>query len=113
MKCGIVGSVLGMVCALLIFAPGASAFPLMAQNWQQLNPRERYDALQNYRQHQKLPEERQRDVEKRYERWQSLSPAERGRVRENYERFRQLPPQERERFERKSEKWRNQGQPQK
>ena len=87
----------------------AVGLPLLAQNWRDLSPKERYDALQNYRQHERLPEDRQRDIEKRYERWQGMSPDERDRVRQNYERFRQLPPGERERFQRKYDKWRRQG----
>jgi hypothetical protein len=111
MKRGVMQSVLGIACALVIAAPGASAVPLLVQGWRQLNPKERYDTLQNYWRYQKLPEDRQRDVDKRYERWQSLSPAERARIRQNYERYRQLPPQDRERFQRKYEKWRSQEQP--
>src|SRR5215475_4219270 len=96
-------------CALLILGCllASASIPggLAAQSWLDLNPKERYDALQNYRQHEQLPEDRQREVEKGYERWQQMSPDERQRVRKNYERFRQLPPQERERFQRKYQKW--------
>ena len=103
---------LSMVCALiLVYGTTVSAFPLLAQNWRDLGPRERYDALQNYWQHEQLPQDRQRDVEKRYERWQGLSPEERARIRKNYERYQQLPPQDRERFRRKYEKWRKESQP--
>jgi len=108
-----VGSALSIACALIIASvPPVQAFPLVAQNWRDLGPRERYDALQNYWQHQRLPQERQRDVEKRYERWQGLSPEERARVRQNYERYQQLPPQDRERFERKYQKWQKESRPQ-
>lgn len=80
-----------------------------AQSWQDLGPRERYDALQNYRRHEQLPQERQQDVEKHYQRWHDMSPDERARVRQNYERLQQLPPQERERFQRKYKKWKGEG----
>ena len=104
------------VVALLVIASGLAipsrplAFPLLAQNWRELSPGERYDALQNYRQHERLPEDTRRAIEKRYERWQQMSPEERERIRQNYQRLQQLPPQERERIQRKYEKWRQQGQ---
>ena len=103
---------LGLVCAGSLTAGAASGFPLLAQNWRDLSPKERYDALQNYRHHEQLPADRQRDIEKRYEQWRNMPPDERNRVRQNYERFKQMPPQERERFERKYQKWRQTQPPQ-
>ena len=88
-----------------------AAFPLLAQNWRELSPGERYDTLKNYQQHESLPEDSQRAVEKRYERWQQMSPDERNRIRQNYERLQQLPPQERARIQQKYEKWRRQAEP--
>jgi hypothetical protein len=88
-----------------------AAFPLLAQNWRELSPGERYDTLRNYQQHERLPENSQRDIEKRYERWQQLSPDARARGRQNYERLQQMPPQERDRLQRKYEKWRKQEPP--
>jgi hypothetical protein len=87
------------------------AYPLLAENWHDLSPKQRYDALQNYWQHEQLPQDRQRDIEQRYERWRSMPPDQRARIRQNYERYRQLPPRERERFQQKYEKWRHQGGP--
>src|SRR5512140_147340 len=104
-------SVVCLMCVEIATATGAYAGPLLAQNWRDLGPKERYDALQNYRRHEQLPQERQHDIEQRYERWRSLPPEERDRVRQNYERFRQLPPNERERFERKYEKWKQRAVP--
>ena len=98
----LIGAVLGLA---------AAALPARAQKWQQLGPKERYKALQNYYRHEQLPQERRHDIEKRYERWQGMSADERNRIRQNYERFRQLPPQERERMQRKYEKWRRGGEP--
>ena len=92
-----------------IAVPGAQ--PVRAQEWHDLSPKERYDALQNYWRYQGLPEDRQRDVEKGYERWRNMPQHERDRIRQNYERYRQLGPQERDRFERKYQKWRQQGGP--
>ena len=77
-----------------------AAFTLLAQNWRELSPGERYETLKNYQQHERLPEDGRRDVEKRYERWQQMSPDERDHIRQNYERFQQLPPQERARIQR-------------
>jgi basic membrane lipoprotein Med (substrate-binding protein (PBP1-ABC) superfamily) len=87
----------------------ASAQARAAAGWGDLNPKQRYQSLQNYWHHQQLPQERQREIEQRYERWRSMSPDERARVRQNYERFKKLPPDERERFQRKYDKWRQQG----
>lgn len=97
------------ICLALPYT--VAAFPLLAQNWRELSPGERYDALQNYQQHQRLPEDSKRDVEKQYEHWQQMSPDERARVRQNYERLQQMPPQERDRMQRKYEKWRQHGAP--
>jgi hypothetical protein len=78
---------------------------LWAQGWQDLSPRQRYDALRNYREHEQLPRERQDEIEKRYERWQTMPETERDRIRRNYERYRALPSPEREQFQRKYERW--------
>jgi hypothetical protein len=86
-----------------------SAQTHLAESWRDLSPKERYRTLQNYWQHEQLPQQRQREIEQRYQRWRSMSPDERERVRRNYERFKKLPPQERERFQRKYDKWRRQG----
>ncbi len=81
------------------------AYGQEGQDWQDLSPRERYDAMRNYKQHRQLPEERQRDVEERYERFRQLPQEEQARIRQNYDRFKQLRPQERERFEKRYERW--------
>ena len=101
-----------LVVATWLACPGrAPGSPLLAQNWRELSPGERYETLQNYQQHERLPENSQRDIEKRYQRWQQMSPDERERIRQNYERLQQLPPQERDRVQRKYEKWRQQTAP--
>jgi hypothetical protein len=97
---------------ILVAAPGvARASPLLAQNWRELSPGERYETLRNYRQHERLPEDSRRDIERRYERWQRMSPDERDRIRQNYERLRHMPPPERDRLQRKYDKWRQQREP--
>lgn len=88
---------------------GAGASILLAENWRDLSPGQRYKALQNYQRHEQLPQDNQQDIERRYQRWQRMSPDERDRIRQNYERLQQLPPSDRERFQRKYEKWRQQG----
>ena len=99
----------GVLGMFMTAAFAASAQPLLAEGWHDLSPKQRYDTLQNYWQHQQLPQDRQREIEQRYERWRGMSPDERARVQQNYERFRKLPPPERERFQRKYDKWRQQG----
>jgi hypothetical protein len=84
----------------VLFATTAVAAPhvRVAGNWREYSPRERFQALQNYRRHEGLPAERQQDIERNYQRWQEMPEQERGRIRQNYERFRQLPPEQRERL---------------
>ena len=103
--------ILAVITTCLACSHTAGAFPLLAQNWRELSPGERYETLRNYQQHERLPEDSRRDIEKHYERWQQMSPDERDRVRQNYQRFQQLPPQERDRMQRKYEKWRQQTTP--
>jgi hypothetical protein len=97
-----------LIGSLVAGVPIVSAQTRLAESWRDLSPKERYQSLQNYWQHEQLPQERQREIEQRYQRWRSMSPDERARVRQNYERFKKLPPQERERFQRKYDKWRRQ-----
>jgi len=111
MRRDVIAYVLGAVCVVTCVGRPLKALPLLAQNWRDLSPRERYDAMQNYRRHEQLPAERQHDIENRYQQWRNMSPGERDRVRQNYERFKQMPPQERERFERKYQKWRRETPP--
>ncbi len=98
-----------MLGALLASAPsahGRHAAPLLAQQWQDLSPFERFEALRHYREHKQLPKSRQQEIERRYRRWQSLSEEEKQRIRKNFERYQNLTESERERFRRKYERWR-------
>lgn len=97
--------VVGM--ALVLLAQQTSAQQVLAENWRDLGPRERYDAMQNYWRHERLPRSRQQDIEQHYKRWQGMSPEQRNRIKENYERLRKLPPKEQQRFQRKYRKWRD------
>ncbi|OFV87481.1 MAG: hypothetical protein A3J75_03490 [Acidobacteria bacterium RBG_16_68_9] len=103
----------GALCLfVLLVAHGAAVgFPLLAQNWQEYSPGERYEALRNYRRHQKLPRRDQQEVERQYQRWQNLEPDKRARIRENYERYRSLPPGEQDQFERRYRSWKRQQEP--
>lgn len=95
-------AVLFLVCAGAVTCP----LPSVAQNWQQYSPTERYEALRNFRRHQELPRDEQRDVEQQYQRWQNLPQDERDKIRRNYDRYRDMPPAERDQFERKYRSWR-------
>ncbi len=93
-------------CVVLLAVIGRCAVvqaqeqPPLVQQWQDLNRRERYEALQNYERHRELPRERREKVERQYERWQRMPEDEREHIRENYERYRSMPPRERSQVER-------------
>ncbi len=96
-----------LVLLLVTFA-GQMHLPALvaAQNWQDYSPSERYEALRNFRRHQELPRDAQRDVEQQYQRWQQLPEGERDKIKRNYDRYRDMPPGERDQFERKYKNWR-------
>lgn len=77
----------------------ASPQPARAQQWQDYGPRERYEALRNYQQHEQQPQERRERVEKNYERWRTMPEQQRDRMRQQYQRFQQLPPEQRQRLQ--------------
>src|SRR5207249_1743653 len=87
----VIVAVLMLSGALLSGLPKSPGFSgALAQNWQELSPRQKYDALRNYRQYEQLPEGHQRDIEQRYQRWQAMpradtrpDPRTLGRVRGN------------------------------
>src|SRR5262245_32819629 len=78
-RSGLRSAAVAFACVGLLMT-AAMLSPLRAQTWKELSPKERYDALQNYQQHQQLPEDRQKDVERRYERWRNMPPDARDRV---------------------------------
>jgi predicted Fe-S protein YdhL (DUF1289 family) len=82
--------VLGVVIVCFVSASAARA-----EQWQDYSPRERYEALQNYRRHRELPKKKQREIERQYQRWQEMSDDERQRIRKNYERYQRMPPNKR------------------
>jgi len=79
-----------------------------AQEWRDMSPKQRYDAMQNYWDYEKRPEPERQQMEEQYQQFQALPPADQERVRKNYERWQNLPDADRRRFERKYEKWRRQ-----
>jgi hypothetical protein len=105
----------GLLCGGTVFAaftvsehrpPAYSAVPeRMAQNWDELSPRERARALENYKRFQKLPPERRQNLEEKYNRWLELPDEERSRLRRNYDRYRKMDSDEKEEFLRKYKLW--------
>ena len=80
----------------------------IGQDWYELSPQERSRALDNYRRFQKLPPDRQRDLEERYNRWQQLPGEEQERIRRNYRRYRDMNSDQKEDFSRRYRRWREQ-----
>jgi hypothetical protein len=87
-------------------AGAAVAGPRLAQGWGELSPREREDAVRNYRRFQQLSPDQRRDAERNYERWRALPPGEKDRIRGNYRRYREMSPEQRREFQRNYERWR-------
>ncbi|MSQ47037.1 MAG: DUF3106 domain-containing protein [Deltaproteobacteria bacterium] len=84
-----------------------STIQQVRRNWEDIPPRERSRALENYRRFQKLAPERQRDIEERYHRWRELPSEEQDRIRENYRRYRGMNSDEKEEFHHKYRRWRS------
>lgn len=78
---------------------------LWADPWQDMSPRQRYDAMRNYYDYNQQPQERREKLQHDYERWQQLPPQEQERVRRNFEKWQRMPPEEQQRLERKYETW--------
>ena len=83
-------------------------FHLIGQDWYELSPQEQSRALNNYRRFQKLPPERQHDLEERYNQWQQLPNDEQERIRQNYRRYRDMNSDQKEDFSRRYKYWRSQ-----
>lgn len=103
--------VVGVFLAVVLFSAPALGQRQLAQNWDDLSPRERREALRNYRQHDSLPPQRKNDMEDRYERWRRLPPEEQSRIRRNYDRMQQLDPAERERLQKRYDHWKKRTRP--
>jgi hypothetical protein len=96
---------IGAVVLLHAVLLGGPYAPQMAQSWDEMSPRQRYDAMRNYQQHQNLPADQQRDMEQRYQRWQQMPEQERDRIRQNFQRYQALPQDQRDDFQRRYERW--------
>lgn len=77
----------------------------IAQNWDELSPRERDRALDNYRRFKRLPPKKQQGLEDQYNRWRQLPNEERDRIRRNYDRYRKMDSDQKEEFFRKYKSW--------
>jgi hypothetical protein len=77
----------------------------VTQNWQDLSPQERARALENYRRFKRLPPDKQRNLEEKYNRWMQLPDEERDRIRRNYDRYRKMDSDQKEDFWRKYKYW--------
>ena len=80
---------------------------LSDKTWDELSPKERSRALENYQRFQKLPPDKKRLLEERYDRWQRLPAEERDRIKKNYRRYRSMDSDEKEDFLRKYRNWRS------
>jgi hypothetical protein len=89
---------ISLLAAWAIATPASARVSVIAEGWHEYSPRERYEALRNYRQHEALPNERRENIERNYERWRNMPEPEREHMRQNYERYRQLPPEQRNRL---------------
>ena len=82
-------AVLVLITALLI--PG-SAFagidlvfgPRFARNWEELDREEQERAIKNYERYQRLPPEKRRVIDERYEQWQGLPQSDKDRYRKKH-----------------------------
>lgn len=77
----------------------------VAQSWDDLSPRERARALENYKRFKKLPPERRQDLEKKYNQWMQLPEEEKNRIQKNYNRYRKMDSDQKEEFQRKYKTW--------
>lgn len=85
------GRCVGVVAAVALLA----AVPALGQDWTHLSPKDRQKAQEKYEIYKRLPQSRQREIQRSYEEWQNMRPSERARIRENYKAYRDLTPQQR------------------
>jgi hypothetical protein len=83
----------------------AAAPRRVAQSWDELSPRERARALENYKRFKKLPPERRQNLEDKYNQWMQLSDEEKNRIQENYNRYRKMDSDQKEEFQQKYKTW--------
>jgi len=95
------------LAALVLVPAGASAQPRTGRPWEQLSPEEQWRAWENYQRYQRLPQGRQRFMERRYQRFQALPPQEQERLRQNYQQYRGFDPGQRREFTEKYRRWKS------
>jgi hypothetical protein len=99
---------MGAGVVLCLALGGGLAWALRGpRSWDDLTPRERARALENYKEYQRLPRERQEFIDRRYQRYREMPPQERRRLQENYQEYERLPPGERKQFNRKYRRWKD------
>ena len=101
------GTALGTVPASESPATFSSSAPLVkiAQKWDELSPRERDRALENYKRYKKLRPERRQNLEEQYNRWMELPNEEKDRIQKNYDRYRKMDSDQKEELQRKYKTW--------
>jgi hypothetical protein len=99
---------MGVGVALCLALSGSLAWGQPGpRSWDELTPRERERAIQNYQEYQRLPRERQQFIDRRYQRYREMPPQARRRLQENYQEYERLPPGERKQFNRKYRRWKD------
>lgn len=88
--------------------PSTTVPQKIAQSWDELSPRERARALENYKRFKKLPPERRQNLEEKYNQWMQLPDEEKNRIQKNYNRYRKMDSDQKEEFERKYKTWQSQ-----
>jgi hypothetical protein len=84
---------------------------LLAQTWDQLTPDQRERARRNFEAYRRLPPDRQRDVDRRFDQWQHMGSGEKARVRRNYDSYRQMSPDQRRDFGRRYQLYKRERRP--
>jgi hypothetical protein len=99
------------LCAVLLTLQlvAGVAVAQFGRPWNQLTPDEQRRARENYERYQRLPEGRQRSMDRRYQRFQAMPREEQQRLRQNYERYRELDPGKRREFTEKYRRWKESG----
>jgi len=76
--------------------------------WQDLSPRQRERALENYQHYRELPRDQRRQLDERSRQFESLPSGERQRLRQSYEQYQRLGPGQRQQLEQRYRQWQKQ-----
>jgi len=94
--------------AVALVASGALAPPAWAQPpvpWQDLSPRQRERAIENYQHYRELPKNQRQQLDERSRRFEQLPSQERQRLRQSYEQYQRLGPGQRQQLEQRYQQW--------